>query len=1407
MRSKWFKITSLALAVVTLVMILPACQKVAAADSYVAIVPDILHIGRAEAVSLSLLNAGKPVTDIIDVVLLKDGKKITNNSQTVKGTGTVMLNIPNNADEGKYEVMVKGTGFIDKASVSVEKSYLAFMETDKPIYKPGQTIKMRVLTLDPDLKPIKEPATVEILDAKGIKIFRSDVTTDDYGMAALELPISTEPNLGTWKINVITEKSKNELDVPVEEYVLPKYEVTVDLPKDWYLVTEPIKGTIKAEYSFGKPVSGEVTIEALKYVGQWQTYATLTKNIDGSVQFEIPAANYVAGTPAGGGQGNIQFNVTVEEKATGYVEKTSSLLTVAQSSVKLQLIPDSSVFKPGLPFSFLVVTETPDNKPVDASIDTTVTYSNSKFEIIRTDKKVVNTVKGKAILDITPPADSIALTIEAFELTPSSSKQIAQASKVLQSSYSPSGNFIHLEQTSEGIPDVGQKIAFKINSTSQAVNFYYEVIARGKVVFSDYTKNKEISFSTTPAMAPEAKLLVYQILANSEVAADYLPFSVAASYPQTVTAEFNKTEAKPGEEVTLTVNTQGQAEIGVAAVDKSVFILAENRMNLQQVFDKLEQLYMQPQAEIDSVSFYPAVTTIGAADVFKNAGVVVMTNNKVPVSKVYQTQQGGNFLSKIFQNLGFGARNGVFDNAEMQKGGLVIPTPTLTMVPATTMAATSSSPSNLADVQRVRQFFPETWMWFDTTTDSGGKLIKKVNVPDSITTWMLRVTGISKDKGLGVAESSIKVFQPFFLTIDLPYSAIRGEEFPVKVSVYNYLNTTQSVQVSIDKSPWFDLLDPDAQTVEIGANDIGSAQFTIRPNKIGNNDVKISARSTAAADAVVKTIIIEPEGVAREIVDNLALSAGANKTIDTTIPEMVVSDSGRAYIAVTSSFLTQTLDGLDALLQMPFGCGEQNMINFAPDVYITKYLQGSGQLKPEIMAKAEQLMITGYQREMTYRRTDGSFSAFGMSDKEGSLWLTAFVLKSFAQAKGTIYIDESVLTSAANWITGHQNSDGSFDAVGFIHHQDLLGGLKGKDALTAYVAIALMEAGEKSSSDKAVAYLETKLNAMTDPYAVAITTYALELAQSARHEEAYKKLMSLAKEDENGLHWGSDIIVAEPLTRDGKMMPLFQPDINRSADIETTAYATLALVKQGDAFNSSKAAKWLVSKRNANGGYGSTQDTVVTLQALTEYTVNARSDADLTVTLKGAGVDKQLKINKTNFDVLQIVDVPVDALISMTVTGKGDALGQVVRRFNEPGADNAPAARMLAIDVKYDTTEVEVNDLLKVSVNLAFNPLPELNIAEAGMIVVDVSVPTGFEPVTDSITAITKKMPNIKRYDIAGRKVIFYVNDMKPGDKIAFDFQVKALYPVKAKGVTSTAYSYYKPDIKGETLGAAVTVK
>ncbi|MDD5082336.1 MAG: alpha-2-macroglobulin family protein [Dehalococcoidales bacterium] len=1362
------------------ISVLPACRPEEAVENYLAIVPKVLHSGGTEALSLTLLKGDSLISGNVEVTLLKEGKEITRVKETIDGKGTIDLDIPE-IEEGKYEIRIKGAGFEDKATVQVERSFLVFLETDKPIYKPGQTVHIRVVALNAELKPLSEPVTVEILDAKGIKIFRSETNTDEYGMASLELPVSEEPNLGTWKITAITPRTKTQLDIRVERYVLPKYEIKVEFTKDWFLVNESITGKVFAEYSFGKPVNGELEIKASRYVGEWQEYATFTKAINETADFSLPAVGYVAGVPAAGGMGNVMLDITVTEKSTGYVEKTSQLLTVAQSPLNIQIIPEGSVFKPGLPFGILLITESPDNKPQEAKVKLQVTYMGQEFKEVGKVEKTVTTTKGKAIVEINPPEEAIAMIIDA-------TADNAQASRVVEASYSPSGNFIHVEPLNEGVIELGQDTRFRVHSTSEAVNFYYEIVSRGKVVFSDFTEGREISFECTPLMAPSSRLLVYQILPNSEVAADYIPFEVTAEYPQSVTAEFSEDEARPGDEIKIDIKTEGKAKVGLAAVDKSVFILAENRLNLQQVFDELERLYMEPLAEIHEVSIYPAVTTKGAKEVFADAGVVVLSSNEVPEGKDYKWEQEFGFWDKIMQFVNGGIGMGREDAG---MGGAMPPM-------AAGGAKSETQSSGLAEVERIRQFFPETWLWEEVTTGNDGRASLQVTVPHSVTTWVLHTVAISPEAGLGMADDELVAFQPFFLTIDLPYSAIRGEEFPVKVAIYNYLGERQSVLVQIEEADWFGLRSQSEQTVEINANDIGGAEFTISPKALGINELKITARSPKAADAVIKTIIIEPEGIAREVVDNLVLTEGNPKTIGTEIPAFAIAGSGRAYLTLTASYLTQTIDGLEQLIQMPFGCGEQNMLLFAPDVYITKYLQQSGQLKPEIMAKAEKLMITGYQRELTYRRGEGSFSAFGESDAEGSLWLTAFVLKSFSQAEGLIYIDEAILSDAVTWITGHQNRDGSFDAVGFVHHQEMIGGVQGKDALTAYTAIALMEAGEKDSSARAIDYLESQLAGMDDPYTVAITAYALELAKSDKANDAYQALMKLAKEDEEGLHWGKGEDVSPQPLKGPRPLPM---DYNRSADIENTAYATLALVKHGDSLNASRAAKWLVLRRNAYGGYGSTQDTVVTLQALTELSSGARADVDLTINVKTEGIDREVKITQKNFDILHATEVPINNDITINTSGRGQAIAQVVKRFNLPQAE--PGEDILKINVRYDTTEVEVNDLVKVTAEVTFNPPIPM---EAGMVVLDVSVPTGFAPVTESIAAVANKDARIKRYEIAGRKVIFYTENMQPGERIAFTFSVKALYPVKAKGVSSQVYSYYKPEIRGETLSRDVTV-
>ncbi len=1338
------------------------------ATGYLVSAPTAFRSGYSEGVSVSLFSAqNTPASGEVRLSLTRAGAPIASAVEYVEGAQTVFLNLPQTESGDDYTLEVSGPGFEDSAPMRMIDGAVVFVETDKPIYKPGQDMRVRVLRLDAELKPLPGEVTVEITDAKGIKVFKKQTTSDDYGMASLTMPLSTEPNLGVWKVTARYGEQTAQVDARVERYTLPRYEIDVTLPKDWVLADELIEGAISAEYSFGKPVRGEVEIVAYRYVGTWERFALFNEDIDGEVSFDLPAAQYVAGVPAAGGQGNVRLDITVSERSTGYVETTTHLLTVAESPINVRLIAESPSFKPSLPFSILVIAETPDNMPVDTDILLNISYYDENLDYILDESLDVPTINGKALVSIEPPKDAVWADVYTDY----------GSYLAINASYSPSDSFIHLEQTGELDLGVGAVARFTVHATRSG-RFYYEIVSRGRVVFSDVSDSSDISFVTAPAMAPSSRLIVYQILPDNEVAADYISFDVSGGYPMEVSIDLSSDEIRPGDSVEIGLTTQGRARVGLAAVDRSVFILSENRLNLQQVFAKLERLYMQPQVElhIDDDGWPPSTATRGAKETFADAGLVIMTNKTVPEGEVHQME---------------------VDQMEAAPAAAMAAAPAAApvVVKEVPVEGTRATPvEQLAEVQRVRQFFPETWLWTDLVTDDSGRATVNAEAPDSITTWMFRAVSLSKEHGLGVAEAEMRVFQPFFVEMDLPYSAVRGEEFPVKVSLYNYLDSTQEFFVELEDSDDYELLDESLKSVTVEGSDLGVVEFRIRLTSLGRAPIEITARSRNSADAVVRDLLVEPEGVSHEIVENVIMSEGDAAEFITSPPVGSVPGSARAQVAVSGSYLSQTLEGLENLLQMPFGCGEQNMILFAPNVFVAQYLEETGQLKPEVMAKAEHLMTTGYQRELTYRRADGSFSAFGDSDDSGSLWLTAFVLKTFAQADGLIYMDDTVLRDAAYWIAQRQRSDGSFEPVGFLHHQELLGGLQGNTALTAYVAIALLEASESDRADSAIAYLERQLDAIEDPYTMAIVTYALELGSSGMAGSAYDRLMSMARQDENGIYWGDDD-TSGTLPANGRM--------SSSAGVETTGYATLALVERGDRIGAASAARWLVSQRNAFGGFDSTQDTVVGLQALIEFAAQAKFDVDMTITLTSGAWSRQIEVNAANSDVVQIITVPIGEPLRIAASkGDGEAVVQVVNRFNMPEVETRQV-EAFRINVDYSADDIEVNDRIEVSVEARFTPPTPV---EAGMVVIDVAIPTGFAPVTETVEALVKEHHKLKRYEIAGRKVILYVEDMRPNESISLEFEAVALHPVQAQPVTSQIYSYYSPHWRAETLGQAVSV-
>ena len=130
---------------------------------------------------------------------------------------------------------------------------------------------------------------------------------------------------------------------------------------------------------------------------------------------------------------------------------------------------------------------------------------------------------------------------------------------------------------------------------------------------------------------------------------------------------------------------------------------------------------------------------------------------------------------------------------------------------------------------------------------------------------------------------------------------------------------------------------------------------------------------------------------------------------------------------------------------------------------------------------------------------------------------------------------------------------------------------------------------------------------------------------------------------------------------------------------------------------------------------------------------------------------------------------------------------------------------MFQIEVDYSADHVAVDDIIDITASLMFNP-PGNQAADAGMIVLDVAIPTGFAPVDETLRTPVQEVPQVKRREVAGRKVVLYIEDLGPGESLVLPFKARAQYPVRAQPVSSQVYSYYNPDWRAETLGSRVTV-
>lgn len=1332
--------------------------------------PKILPQGNQVSITVttSLLTTQAPVSAPVTVDLLdaqgNSLARIFEGQTNEEGMADISYLVPTDLI-GPHTLRGEVAGQPFDVAVNIVNGPAVLIETDKPIYQPGQTIQGRVLLVNNALQPVEGDIEVTFKDGKGIRIDRQFLTSDAFGVAPFSLPLATQLNMGVWTIAAASGETSSELTVRVEKYVLPQFTVDVSLDKSWFLPEEEIPLTLSSTYFFGKTVEGIATVTASRYVGEWEVYATESANlVDGVCDITIPPVEYTSGTHEYGGDGAVTLDIAVMD-TSDHAETTNRILTIAAAPVGVQLIAQQKYIKPELPFSCLVVTETPSGIPMDrtVSVDILFTAAGGATEDM---SATVETVDGRGILEFEAPK-SIASCFLSAEMV--EGDHTATHNLTIFAAHSPTASFLHLSRQGDGTVNVGEAIAVKAETTHGG-SLFWEVLAGGKVVTRGATRERTFSFTATPAMMPKVDIVGYTLNPGNELACDTLNVPVALQSRLQLDAAFSVEQARPGEEVTLNFNAHRRSLLGIAVVDESLLALAEEKLTLKSIFDTLEACFMTPRAEVhfDNNDPWAPVTIPGAVETMEDVGLAIGATRSISVPEGTQVESW----------LVWGGQRG-WEWGWMEDGGPVGP-------PVDAVNGgdefSGGGTGGYAAVDRVRQFFPETWVWQPTLlTDDNGEASLTLTCPDSITTWHMRAMASSQE-GMSMAESQITVFQDFFVRPDLPIEVVRGESFPLKLQVYNYADSMQEIALSLEAADWFELEDPATGTLAVGPNEVTAMTIRIKPVAVGTFPLKVTALGMLHSDAVQRDLRVVPEGVRFTAVENGKISADLDVEINIHYPMDHVPDSGLTMVSITPSLIAQSLSGLEDLIGMPYGCGEQNMIFFAPDVQVLRYLTLTGEDYPEIWAMAENFVNVGYQRELTYRRSDGSFSAFGESDDDGSLYLTAFVLSSFAAARDVKDIDETVLQEAAQWIMDLQQEDGSWEPLGFLHHNELKGGIGGTYSLTAYVAKALAEFDPvyaQTALTAATGYLSANLTTVADQaYPLAVAAYSLSLIPDAGDacNATIDLLLPLAETGNDVMHW-------EPYP------------------IETTAYAALALLNM-DRPQAQEAINYIAGQRGAMGGYGSTQDTVMAFQAITEAALKATRDINASVDLFVDGdLFRTFTINQDNFDLLQSAEIPAgSAQALLRLTGDTSIGYQVARHYNMPG-DNVPPPHNMLISVDYETEHIAVDDIVDVNVTLNYTGLRE----KTNMVIADVGVPTGFAVVQASLDRLIEA-GTVSRTEVAIRKVILYLDELTQDTPVTFTFQVKALFPIKASAVSSTAYDYYETDDKGIDGGTPITI-
>jgi uncharacterized protein YfaS (alpha-2-macroglobulin family) len=1010
-----------------------------------------------------------------------------------------------------------------------DQSLMGYVYTDRPVYRPGHTVHFRGILRNElpagyQIPTVKE-VRVQVQDSDGKQVYQRTLAVSAMGTVHGDIDLPAGAALGYYGIEMHAGEGNASGGFEVQEYKKPEYEVKVMPSKKRVVQGEAIQAAIEAKYYYGEPVANAKVVWVIHRSRYW-----LPWYLDEDEEQQAPDQDDTWSqkeeqdeqTGALDSQGKLTIQVPtntskydlvyrIEARVTDQANREISGAGFALATVGsyyIHVSPVQYVYQPGEQAQFSVETRDYDGNAVPRtafSIDLT-RHEWGKPEGASVGKTSgVTDAQGKATVQLKAPSGS--LQARAVSQTPEG-RQVEDTAYIWVT-----GGFNWYSGGQQRVDIVPDKKSYKAGEKARLLivtgvpDAYLWVTAEGRTVNGSQLVHAKGGSATVeiPIVSDYAPnfFVTAVFLKDQRYFAGTKSIKVPPVEQQlSVELKASKAQYKPGDSGVFTLDAKDSAgrpvaaEFSLGVVDEAIYAIRK-----ESVQDILAFFYGKKWNRV---------------------------NTDTSLSYYFQGEAGKRRMQL----------------ARIRPG----------------KALAIIKPEKMVE-PKVRKVFPDTMFWTaDLRTDARGHAQVAVNFPDALTMWRATARGMTADSKVGSAIERTVVRKNLILRLAAPRFFREGDEVTVSALVENYLTTGKNVKVSLDVQG-LEMVEGTPRAIEVPSKGSGKVDFRLRARTAGNAVLLGKALTDEESDAMELTLPVIPFGVKLSVPKAGSLGDGQGETqVDLTYPADAAASSRKLVLSVTPSVAGTIFNALDYLITFPYGCTEQTMSSFLPNVVVSKAVQQlhlKTNIKPDDL---QEKIRAGLDRLYDFQHEDGGWGWWKTDDS--SEFMTAYVVSGLKQAvAGGYTVNPDSISKATAWLKGRWPQ------------------MKKEQAdLRAYVA-----AVTGSNFDDVWNTRES-----LTPYGLALLGIGLQDAKDARAEQVATMLEQSVQTTATEAWWKVD--------RDTLM------EFYVDASAETTAYALKFLVKQRPQSPLlAKAALFLANHRDEGYYWSSTKQTAMVIYGLTDY--------------------------------------------------------------------------------------------------------------------------------------------------------------------------------------------------------------